>query len=91
MNKDLQSKVRVFSLECVLFIDAFCRRNLSEEELNVINDIFDIAVVSLNPPSHRSVLIRNLLRKTPQIVTSAPSNVGTLTSPQSESKSFRHR
>lgn len=57
------------SIETVSFIDAFCRRNLSPEEIMIVATFVETAMDYPSEPDRQ--YLRSLLRKTPQIVTAS--------------------
>jgi hypothetical protein len=91
MPNNPQSKVDGVSLEAVVFIDAFCRRNLSLEEIMLISDIFNAALYADFSPMEKRKLIMEYMRQSPQMVTlSAQRNSSEPSTPPS-SKLSRKR
>lgn len=58
------------SLPAVSFIDAFCRRNLSVDEIAIVGVFIDAAFMNPDTTTHEYLL--QLLEKTPGVVTLAP-------------------
>lgn len=72
--KELVDHVQQVSLFSVSFIDAFCRRNLSLEEIKVVSTFVDLAMKY--SPADEVERLYSLLRKTPQLVTRSAQSIG---------------
>lgn len=61
-------------LETVSFVDAFCRRNLSSEEIAIINKFVEKALAfdEMTTEQDEGDTVNGMLRKLPTIVTLAP-------------------
>lgn len=72
MPNTKQSKTAKSDVLTLLFVEAFCRRNLSLSEIQVISDIFDVMMAdSLKDESLRAQVI-DLMNSIPQIDTRTP-------------------
>lgn len=75
MSKNTQqSNVRSVPLEIVAFMDAFCRRDLTIDEINLIVDMFE-SITGSSRLSDPYTKLRTFLGTSPQIVTGSASNL----------------
>jgi hypothetical protein len=61
-NNNVQSKTDSASITTMCFISAFCRRNLTIDDIRVISAIFDIALDNRMSSLTRKQLIREALQ-----------------------------
>jgi len=90
-NNTTQSKTDSASLTCVRFISAFCRRNLTIDEIRVVSAIFDIALDHRISSLTRKQLIREALQDMEGNVHLAPSEAAKIMVESAKSDSVRVR